>query len=62
MHCPQCIKNSYMHEKEERKGNILPQGRGSGGGRIGPIISAQSKLRGLSRNPLLMTSFLFTVL
>ena len=51
-----------MHEKEVRKGKVLSQGGGSDGSQIGPIVSAQSKLRGLSRNPLLMTSFLFTVL
>ena len=50
-----------MHEKEEREGKMLLQGGGSGGGRIGASVIAQSKLRGLSRNPLLMI-FLFTVL
>ena len=33
----------YMHEKEERKGKILPQGGGSGGGQIGPSVATQSK-------------------
>jgi len=32
-----------MHEKEEREGEILPQGGGSGGGWIGPSIAIQSK-------------------
>jgi len=38
---------------------MLPQGGGSGGGRFGPSIAAQSKYYGLSWNPLSMTSFLF---
>jgi len=54
--------NVYMHEKEEREDIILPQGDGSGGGRIGPIVAIQSKYYELSRNPPFMTSFLFTYL
>ena len=46
-----------MHEKEEREGNMLPQGGGSGSGWIGPSIAAQSKYCGLSWNPPSMTSF-----
>ena len=42
MHCPQCM-NECTCEKEERKGKILPQGGGSGGGQIGPSVAAQSK-------------------
>ena len=51
-----------MHEKEEREGKILPQGGGSGGGRIGTSVAAQSKSCGGSWNLLLITSFLFTCL
>ena len=49
--------NVCMHDKEERDGKVWPQGGGSGGGQIGPSIATQSKLRGLSRNPPLTTSF-----
>ena len=35
--------NAYMHEKEEREGKMLPQGGGSGGGRIRPNVTTQSK-------------------
>ena len=41
-------ENAYMHEKEERKEKILPQGGGSSSGRIGPSVAAQSKYCGLS--------------
>jgi len=54
--------NAYMHEKEERKGNMLSQGGGSSGGRIGLSVVNQSKYCELSRNPPWMTSFLFTYL
>ena len=51
-----------MHEKEEREGNMLPQGGSSGGGRIEPSVATQSKHYELSRNPPFMISFLFTFL
>jgi len=51
-----------MHKKEEREGEILSQGDSSDGGWIGPSVATQSKSCGLSRNPPLMTSFLFTFL
>ena len=51
-----------MYEKEERKGEMLPQGGGSSGGRTGPSIAAQSKYFGVSWNLPSMTSFLFTEL
>ena len=54
--------NAYMHEKEEREGKMLPQGDGSGGGRIGASVATQSKSCGGSWNPPLITSFLFTCL
>ena len=34
---------TYVHEKEEREGKILPQGGGSVGGQIASSITAQSK-------------------
>ena len=40
-----------MHEKEEREGNMLSQGGGSSGGRIGPTVATQSKYYRLSRHP-----------
>jgi len=37
-----------MHEKEEKGGKMLPQGGGSGGGRIGSSVAAQSRYCGFS--------------
>ena len=47
-----------MHEKGEREGELLPQGGGSGGSRIGPSVTTQSKSCGSLRNPPFVTSFL----
>ena len=33
--------NAYMHVKEEREGEMLPQGGGSSGGLIGVSVAAQ---------------------
>jgi len=33
--------NAYMHEKDERKGKMLPDGGGSGGGQIRPSVATQ---------------------
>ena len=63
MHCPQCMNE--MHEwmkKTKREGKILPQGDGSGGGRIGESVAMQSKFCGSSRNQHFMISFLCTLL
>jgi len=32
-----------MDEKEKKESKMLPQGGGSGGGRIGPSVATQSK-------------------
>ena len=48
--------NACMHENEEREGKIWPQGGSSGGGRIEPSITTQSKYCGSSRNPPFITS------
>ena len=52
MHCPQCIVMYVCMKQIEREGKKLPQGGGSGGGRIGPRNETQSNLRGVRRNPL----------
>ena len=49
--------NAIIHEKGEREGKLSPQGGGSGGGLIGPSISAQSRYCGFSWNSPFMTSF-----
>ena len=54
--------NAYMHEKEKRKGEILPQGDGSGDQLIGPSVVVQSRKCGGSQKLTFMTSFLFTYL
>ena len=54
--------NAIIHEKGEREGNFSPQGGGSGGGLIGPSISAQSKYCEFSWNSPFITSFLLTFL
>ena len=51
-----------MHEKEEREGNMLPQGGGSGGGWIGPSVAAQLRKCDGSWSLPLLTSFPFKVL